>query len=508
MNKNRGGTPQAKLSGKGRPLRRSLRDARPIGKTQQHIEKKQTTRPRRRNTAADFEKGLNSITDVAKSPKKRGIYRFKKLLKYSFLLTVFVGVVMAGYIGFKIFTFAQDVIVDRGDGALGLSGDIDPSQLKGEGDGRVNVLLVGIGGDGHEGANLSDVIMTVSIDPTNNTAAMLSIPRDLYLTIPGYYSTRINAAYALGEQDPDTTGAEVLTETVEGILDIDLHYFVQIDFQGFIEVIDRLGGVEVDVQEYLRDPFIEETFGGGYSGPFEVFPGIQQMDGPTALQYARSRKTTSDFDRARRQQIVLKAVKDKALSLGTFSNPLKIGDMLDSLGRNVKTNIQISEMLRMLEIAQTINNDTVRSEVLDNSAGGFLAAQNISGASVLVPRGGLNNFSEIQKYVKGDLFADGFITSENAAISVLNATNTPGLATELGEELEELGYNVVEIGNATLEAVPETTILYDNSLGVLPYTTSLLEKRLDIIARGKAPEVGQTGVNDIVIVIGADYIDD
>lgn len=486
----------------GRPRRRPLNQTKSLtGKvTSRPIQKKTEKKPRRINL------DLDSIKAEKRARKKGKKFSFRpsKLLKRTAQLLVIAVVFYAGLIGYKLFTAAQTAIVDRGEGALGLQGDLDPNQLKGEGDGRVNVLIIGIGGEGHTGANLNDVNIVVSIDPTNNQVSMLSIPRDLYLTIPGYYTTRINAAYALGEDDPDTTGAAVLTETVESMLDINIHYFVTVDFKGFIRVVDRLGGINVDVKESIYDPFIENSFGSGQQ-VFRVEPGEQHMDGAFALQYARSRKTTSDFDRARRQQIVLQAVKQKALSLGTFSNPLKLADLIDAIGSHIRTDIQIGEMLRMVEIAQLISDDAVRSAVLDNAPDGLLAAQNIDGAAVLVPRLGLNNFSDIQRFVKSDLFADGFITKESASISVLNGTDTAGLAAKAADELKGLGYKISEVGNAKTKGTT-TTLIYDNSGGSLPFTIKLLENRFGVTARGRLNEdIGQTGVQDIVIVLGQDY---
>src|SRR5690606_1750435 len=129
--------------------------------------------------------------------------------------------------------------IDRDSGgALALQGNIDPSQLNGEGDGRVNILLIGIGGDRHEGGQLADTIMVASIDPFNNETALLSLPRDLRVAIPGQWSTKINAAHALGEesnfreQGYPNGGPGLLQKTVEEALGINIHYYVRVDFQG------------------------------------------------------------------------------------------------------------------------------------------------------------------------------------------------------------------------------------------------------------------------------------
>lgn len=471
------------------------------------IEARQQRRRRLRQQHAEFEAGLRRI-DQEPAPKQKGILRrLRSVLRRSLQITAVLGVITAGFIGFKLFSAAQSAIVERGAGALGLQEDIDPNQLKGEGDGRVNILLIGIGGKGHPGGTLSDVIMVASVDPVNNQAAMLSIPRDLYMTIPGYYATRINEAYFLGDNDPNTTGENVVEASVEKLLGVDIHYFARIDFDGFVKVVDRLGGITVEVEETLYDNSIESAYGAGYSQPFSLSPGEHHLDGALALQYVRCRKGTcgNDFGRARRQQQLLQAVRDKVLSLGTFSNPLKINDILDTVRDHFRTNVQISEGLRMLEIAQHIDKSSVESAVLDNKPDGLLASQSVNGASVLVPRAGIDNFTDIQRYVRGELFADGFIRKENAAIAILNATTTPGLAAELQATLEGLGYRVEYIGDAPDKGQANTQ-LYDNTQGQAPFTVKLLEKRLQTTVQGTVPpSVHQAVSADVIVLLGNDY---
>jgi len=528
MNKRKKQQNPPRLDGLGRPKRRDLRDKQPaitLGQNgssnvraqfdnrsrKPHSQMRQEHKLRDAHPldVASMSDDLRSMGDpepaAGRRSKRKGgkTSKFKAFFKKRKALKIsgFVVLAVIGFIGYQLFSTVQASIIDRGKSALGLSGNIEPGQLKGEGDGRVNILLIGVGGENHPGGNLNDVTMVVSIDPANEDVAMLSIPRDLYMAIPGQYSSRINAAYALGEDDPTTTGHDLVEATVEDLLDIDIHYFAKIDFDGFVDGINEVGGITVDVPEAIYDPFIQSKYGNGRYG-FSVNTGEQYMDGETALQYARSRKTTSDFDRAARQQIILQAVKDKALSLGTLTNPLVINDLLGVIRDHFLTDVSIQEGLRMLEIAKTIDTNEIRTAVIDNAPDGLLASQNINGAAVLVPKAGIGNFEDIQAFVKGNLFADGFLRRENAQIDILNGTNVAGLADEAAQELSGLGYSVANIDNSPQKGIATTIFYADKSK--YPYTVELLQKRFGVSAQsGTMPEYVTD--SDIVVVLGSDY---
>ncbi|MDX1765857.1 MAG: LCP family protein, partial [Candidatus Saccharimonadales bacterium] len=328
--------------------------------------------------------------------KTKKPWTVKRVILRTFMVSGIAVFSVGAFLGLKAFFAAQNIIVRDGEGAPALRANVDPSQLNGEGDGRVNIMLLGIGGDTHEAGDLADSILVVSIDPTNNEAAMLSIPRDLYVDVPGYYSTRINAAHAIGEdQNHPGGGIALMRETLEEILDIPIHYFVRVDFEGFIQAVDAVGGISINLDE----PLYDTNFWWQY-GILDLPAGENYLDGEKALYVARSRLTSprGDFDRTERQRKILVAIKEKALSLGTFANPLKISNLISAAGDHVRTNIQVDEMLRLYEIAQEIDFNSVASVGLDNGPESYLASQNIGGASVLVPRSG--DFIEIQEFVR------------------------------------------------------------------------------------------------------------
>lgn len=373
---------------------------------------------------------------------------------------------------------------------------LDPNALKGEGDGRINVLLIGIGGSGHKGGALADTIMVASVDPENKKLALLSIPRDLRVPIAGNGTGKINSAHSYGESQEAGTGPQVLKETVSTVLDLPIHYYVRADFDGFVKLIDTIGGVTIDVPKPLNDPLYPDDQLIGYE-PLYIKQGVQEMSGKTALKYARSRQTTSDFDRAQRQQQILVAFRDEALSANVLTNPKKLTDMLNILGDHIRTDMSVSELQRLFGIVKDVNSGNVISKVLDNDADGPLKSVN-EGGYYLVPKAG--DFSEVRR-IAYELFTDPYLVKENARIEILNATGTVGRAGELELDLKSLGYNIVSIDRTDEQA---ETVLYDYTDGKMPFTVRFLEERLGAkVTKATRPTDAQDV--DLRLVIGSSY---
>lgn len=394
----------------------------------------------------------------------------------------------------KVALAARRIIAHPSGGAPALNGNIDPTKLKGEGDGRINILLLGIGGKGWDGPYLSDTIMVVSIDPRTKDVAMLSVPRDLYVKIPGTRTwSKINAADAFGEEKQAGGGPDLARQTVESVLGIPIHYYMRVDFSGFKKAVDSVGGVDINVDKPLYDPY--------YPGStVNIKAGYQHMDGSLALKYARSRKTTSDFDRAARQQKILIALKDKALSLKTLSNPAKIAGLIDAFGESIRTDLQLSEMKKLVEIAGGIDSSKITNKVLDTSPGGLLVFGDVPGAgSIEVPAAGIGNYSAIQAYAHS-IFADSYIKDENATIEVDNGSGVNGMATSVGNLLKSYNYNVVSVVTAPQPSAQ--TIIYDYTGGKKPYTINYLEKRFSVKSQQMTRGASDP---DIRIIVGANY---
>jgi len=229
--------------------------------------------------------------------------------------------------------------------------------LKGEGDGRINILVMGKGGEGHPGGTLTDSIMVVSIDPNEKTYAMLSIPRDLYVPISGSKSySKINEIYQIGENEKKGGGADLAKKTVGAILDLPIHYYLTLDFYGFKQFIDKIGGVDVNVEKAIYDPLYPAGDMKNYQ-TFSIKAGEQHLNGEVALKYARSRETSSDFDRAARQQKLVDAIRSKLLKTSTLANPKTILNIINIIGDHARTDFTPTEILALTKIIADLNGE-------------------------------------------------------------------------------------------------------------------------------------------------------
>jgi len=371
------------------------------------------------------------------------------------------------------------------------------SALRGEGDGRINILLLGMGGANHPGGTLTDTIMVISIDPNDKSLAMLSIPRDLYVPIAGTkQSSKINEVYSIGEKEKAGNGPVLLKETVGNILDLPIHYYVVVDFYGFVKFVDQIGGVDVLVDKNLYDPYFPDANMQGYD-PFYIKAGQQHLDGAVALKYARSRETTSDFDRAARQQKIIAAVKEKCLTANFLANPKKILDVVQIVGDHVRTDFTASEIIALADLAKQIDSSKTISKVLTSATDGELVSDSSSGTYYLMPKD--KSWEQIRA-IAHEIFTDPNLRQENAKIEVLNASSTAGLGSKLAQNLKSYNYNVVSIKTADKKQTKTEIIDYTN--GQKSVTLNFLKNRLNTSVTKKTQADSSV---DITIIIGDDY---
>lgn len=233
---------------------------------------------------------------------------------------------------------------------------------------QMNILLLGADDFATNGYR-TDVIMLLSLNPKHNSVSLISFPRDLFVTIPGYWSNRINTAWGLG-------GFDLLADTFEVNFGIHPDYYMLVNYNGFKDVVNSLDGIDVMVTEELQDSCSFDP-----SGWCVLEPGEMHMDGSTALWYSRSRLTTSDFDRNRRAQDVVKGIFHKAMNLNVI---LKIPELYSSYREYVDTNVQLMDILPYLPLASEI----MKTENIDQYAVGPETVSNwitAEGAMVLLP---------------------------------------------------------------------------------------------------------------------------
>jgi len=338
--------------------------------------------------------------------------------------------------------------------------------LRGEISDRTNILVLGMGGAEHEGPYLTDTIILASFKPSTDELALISFPRDLWVPIPGYGWGKINSANALGQAN-EKDGAKLASLVVGDITNLPIHYFIRLDFSGFKEIIDAVGGIEIEVENGFVDPM--------YPGPSFTYRtisferGWQKMDGARALEYVRSRHGTngedSDFSRMRRQQKVFSAIKQKFLEMGTLQNPQKAWELFNLLGKYFKTNLSFDEALNFAGTFQNIREDKIIKKTFDLAEGSPIYSDVYNGAYILKTKS--NDFSEIS-YIAKNIFNKEPVLNkstlwEKPKIIVLNGTFTEGLARAKSEFLSD-GFGVIELGNAEKRDYQET-IIYDLTRG-------------------------------------------
>jgi len=437
----------------------------------------------------------------------RGAFLFTRL----FLVIIIVSTMTAGALSYGVtsgtekgnFNFFSTL------SHLMRSGD---KQLQGEEEDRMNFLLLGVGGEGHQGSELTDTIIFASFRPSSGEVGLLSIPRDLAVPIPGHGTTRVNAANVYN-------GIEGARDVVSDVLDQTIHYYIKVNFDGFAEMIDEVGGISLYVDQSFSDysyPILgrEETECGTfetivdeegnnvevptYGCRFEILSfqeGWAKMDGATALKYVRSRHGTngegSDFARAERQQKVLLALRDKILSASTLFNPSRIVRLFQDLQNNIETNLTVWEMTKLTSYIPTIDQNKITSHVLDDE--GPLTSALINGAYLLLPKN--NDWGPIERIAANIFSEEGStnLTETNdqtpkfVRVEVQNGTTIAGLAFSASQLLESNGFDVVKIGNASDRGFSDT-IIYDLTQGKesesLSQLSELLEGKINMSAAG------------------------
>jgi len=248
---------------------------------------------------------------------------------------------------------------------------------------RLNILVMGIDRrPGEPFISRTDTMMLMSIDTESLEASILSIPRDLYVIIPGIGRDRINTAFVYGSAGNNPAGgAELAKQTVEYNLGVPVHHYVLVDFNAVTEGIDTIGGIDVNLPYEIYDPMFPDM-NYGYD-PFYVAAGLQHFDGATALKYARTRHQDNDFNRARRQQQVIMAARDKILGLGASAMINQAPDLLQYLSQSYRTDLSLNDVISLGKAAADIPSESIRSEVLDQNYVSNYSTE--TGASVLIP---------------------------------------------------------------------------------------------------------------------------
>lgn len=388
------------------------------------------------------------------------------------------------------------------------------NNLKGAAQDRINILLLGIGGAGHDGPNLTDTIILASVQPSTKKIALLSLPRDLLVNIPDRSEQKINEVYAWGEQSIINSGGRLTEQTLAPLLGIPVHYYIRLDFSGFAKIIDELGGVKVNVERGFTDAQYPTE---DYKYQIVSFnAGWQTMDGDTALKFTRSRHGNngegSDFARSQRQQKILAAIKERSLSYNNLLNPNKLNKLFKELAAHLKTDLEPWEIIKLANLLGQADTSQIKTQVLDDGPSGYLYADNVNGAYVLKPVG--DNFSAIQQLTKNLLTETPVATpvakaveTQRWRIEIRNGTTIPGLASGQSDALTKAGFEVIKLGNAPDQTQTQTKIYKLRSDASVEGLDFLRQKYQTAIIASTIPDWIQQEVApdmDFFIVLGAD----
>jgi LCP family protein required for cell wall assembly len=377
-----------------------------------------------------------------------------------------------------------------------------------DGASRVTVLIMGLDyrdWEAGEGAPRTDTMILFTIDPLERTAGMLSVPRDLWVNIPGFEYGRINTAYSLGEAYQIPGGGPGLAmETVEELLGVPIDFYAQIDFSAFVRFIDEIEGIKIDIVEKIAvDPL-------GDNNNKTLKPGVQTLSGELALAYARARKTEGgDFDRAQRQQQVIMGIRDRVLSVNMLPTLISKAPILyQELSAGVNTNLNLEQAIQLAWLASQIADESITRGVISPPEQ-VLLVKSPDGDDVLKPiadkiralRDEIFFSSEIVYSPTANMPLEELVVAEAAKISVLNGTSTPGLAALTTEYLQSQNISVTETGNG--DQLYTNTSVYDYT--GKPYTMKYLVETMNISENRIFSRYDPTSNIDLVIIVGADW---
>ncbi|HEV2402922.1 MAG TPA: LCP family protein [Candidatus Saccharimonadales bacterium] len=403
--------------------------------------------------------------------------RWKSLLLRSGLALLICAIVGGGWLGVRIVGDLDRVF--HGSVFSDAQALFKNTQLNGEAQGRVTVLVAGDSSDrvdpATNGGNLTDSLMVLSVDTKHNTAFMLSIPRDLWVNVPGEGWAKINSTY---EYD----GMSGLSQLVSRDLGIPIDYYALVNYGAFEGLVNAVGGITVNIQSTdprgLYDP---QPYSG--ANAFYMSNGVHTINGAQALNLARARGDAfgsygfpqGDFNRTKHQQQMVVAILQKAHSLGVLTNPVRIGQIFDTLGNSVQTNLNLADALAMARIAKNIPLGSIQSE--NYSYGGtsplLVGYTAPNGEASLSPSAGVGDYSGLQHFYQ-QLSSTNAAVKENASVVVLNGSDVVGLAHTEASALQAKGLAVSSTGDASSEY--PSSLIIDQSGGKDPATKQTLQQ--------------------------------
>lgn len=505
-----------------------------IGRTSRPINQNTpmtTLRPAGGVSRTEIDDSLAQIHDDEQPKTKRGFLRRrpkpvpsrrKRIAKRVAILIILIIVAMGAYVGIK-------AMIASGKVFQGNIFDILQSRpLKMDQNGRSNILVFGTSEDdpGHQGANLTDSIMVISVDQNKKNAYMVSIPRDFQVeygaACQAGYAGKINALYQcyFNDGNDEEAGANALKKKVGEVLGLDIPYYAHVNYTVVRDTVKALGTIKVDIQGSGGAPGVMDSnfdwkCGSTYAKRIKQCPpnghfidyknGPVELDAEHALYLAQARGDRaptyglgrSNFDREINQQKIVKAIREKAASAGTLTNIGAVTGLIDALGNNLRTNFETAEIRTLMQLGNDIPSKDIipislikeGEEVVTGGAGGNI-----------VPTAGTYEYGEIQNYIK-KMISNDPVAREAANIVVMNGTTTAGVALTESGRLTEAGFTVSNATNAPTQDY-QTTTIYRINKTEKDGTAKALAKRYGVKLATTEPSFTVDAGVDFVVIIG------
>ena len=450
-----------------------------------------------------------------KKPKSKA----RRIIKWVALFLLAAGIVVAGFLVFKAITAGENVFKGS------ILDIVQTEPLKEDVNGRSNFLIVGTSEDdpGHQGANLTDSILVLSVNQKTKDAYTFSIPRDLEVEygmacVPGY-AGKINSYFScVNEEDSDAAEQERLAQTqkfIGEIVGLDIQYGVHVNYSVMRDVVNAIGGsITVNIESRNPNGQMDSNFdwkcGPNYakrktvcppSGHFIDYPnGPAVLDAEHALYLAQARGDAaptygfeqSNFDRERNQQKIILAIREKALSSGTLTNIGSVTKLIDAMGSNLRTNIQTKEIRTLMGLAQDIPSEKIMSIDL-HKEGEMIFNGNAQ------PAEGQYQYGDLQAYILKNLTASA-VVKEDPHVTVLNGGAAAGMAQTEADKVIAAGFSVDTVDNAPDGTYPKVTIYVLDATKTA--SAAKLKEIYGVELKKTTPPVSVTGDTDFLIIIG------
>ena len=479
-------------------------------------------------------KQFDAPKDKAKRKGKREPGRLRswwkgrsKKFKAGFItLILLLGI--GGILGARAYSFLHSVFSHSVGNAKAsaLSDKVNPNDLSTEGDGRLNVLILGRGGEENEAPDLTDTMMIASIDLQNQQVSLLSIPRDTWANINGSHM-KINAAFEMGKQaaqakgmnlqDSENAGVKTAITAVRTVAGVPIHRYVLMDYVAFRDVVNALGGVDINAPDAINDYYAHWFFPAG----------PQHLSGTQALEYARSRHGSprGDFDRTEHQRELLVAMRTKVKSTGFIANPLKVNSLANAIQKDIRTDMTVTEAKTLYNKTKQMADSSIVSLDLAKPSGPLVTTGTIAGQSIVEPVAGVFDYTDIRSYARTSMI-DPYLKKEAPTVAIYNASGKAGAATFVSGVMKGYGYKVLTADTAA--SVQAQTSVIKMTKTSKPFTNRFLSVRFNtaIVSKlpsGVVPAASTTGSTtsptttgtsgaaakpspDYIIILGSDYV--